>query len=257
MTIIWSHPTWKLFHVLTAKLIEKSFDKKCKNEYIALFINICNAIPCMYCRDHASEYMKTINKDEIKTAKDLELFFWRFHNEVNERTKKAPFPKEDLKMYKKKSVKKITREFKIVLQMYYRNQTLSNEFSALMKKNQDKFTYFKKDESKLKKKDETKLKKKDETKLKKKHDDTMLKKKDDTMLKKKDDTILKKKDDSKLKKKHDDTKLKDETKLKKKDESKLKKRDETKLKDDTMLKKKDDSKLKKKDESKLKKKDRK
>ena len=206
MTIIWSHPTWKLFHVLTAKLIEKSFDKKCKNEYIALFINICNAIPCMYCRDHASEYMKTINKDEIKTAKDLELLFWSFHNEVNERTKKAPFPKEDLKMYKKKSVKKITREFKIVLQIYYRNQTLSNEFSALMKKNQDKFTYFKKDESKLKKRDDTKLKKKDDSKLKKK-------------------------DDTKLKKKHDDTKLKDETKLKKKDESKLK--------DDTMLKKKD------------------
>jgi hypothetical protein len=195
MITVWSHPTWNLFHILTAKLKEKSFDKKFKNKCIKLFTNICNAIPCIHCRDHASEYMKTLNKDEIKTARDLELFFWMFHNEVNERINKTPFPKKKLKMYKKKSVKKITKEFKIVLQMYYRDQILSNEFNALMKKNQDKFTCFKKDESKLKKRDDSK--KKDESKLKKRDDS-----------KKKDDSKLKKKDESKLKKRDDDTKLK-------------------------------------------------
>ena len=89
MTIIWSHPTWELFHTLTANMIQESFDEKFKNECIDLFTQICNAIPCMFCRVHASEYMKTINKDEIKTARELELFFWKFHNEVNKRLNKS------------------------------------------------------------------------------------------------------------------------------------------------------------------------
>ena len=109
---MWSHPTWKLFHITTANLIEESFDDVFKNECIDLFINICNAIPCMYCRDHASEYMKTINKDEIKTAKDLELFFWRFHNEVNERTKKEVFTEENLATYKQKNINIIGSPFR-------------------------------------------------------------------------------------------------------------------------------------------------
>ena len=112
MTIIWSHPTWDLFHIFTAKIIEESFDETFKNECIDLFTKICNAIPCMFCRVHASEHMKTINKDEIKTARDLELFFWKFHNQVNENTKKQLFPEENLVMYKKKYVRAITTEFK-------------------------------------------------------------------------------------------------------------------------------------------------
>ena len=99
---MWSHPTWKLFHITTANLIEESFDDVFKNECIDLFINICNAIPCMFCRVHASEHMKTINKDEIKTARDFELFFHKFHNEVNTQAKKKLFLEEELKMYKKK-----------------------------------------------------------------------------------------------------------------------------------------------------------
>jgi hypothetical protein len=182
MITAWSHPTWKLFHILTAKLNEKSFDKKFKNKCIKLFTNICNAIPCIHCRDHASEYMKTLNKDDIKTARDLELFFWMFHNEVNERINKTPFPKKKLKMYKKKSVKKITREFRIVLQLYYQNLFLSNEFNALMKKNQDKFLHCNKVKE-VKKDDKVKVKKDDKVKVKK--DDKVKVKKDDKVKVKK------------------------------------------------------------------------
>lgn len=74
MAIFWSHPTWNLFHIFTANLIEESFDETCKNECINLFTKICNGIPCMYCRVHASEYMKTINRDEIKTARFRVIF---------------------------------------------------------------------------------------------------------------------------------------------------------------------------------------
>ena len=143
MTIIWSHPTWNLFHITTANLIEESFDEKFKNECIDLFTKICNAIPCMFCRVHAAEYMKTINRDEIKTARDLELFFWKFHNEVNERSKKEVFTEEKLVTYKQKNINRIKNEFKDVLYMYYRNEELLNEFNTFMQQNNDKFIHFK------------------------------------------------------------------------------------------------------------------
>ena len=199
MTIIWSHPTWNIFHTLTANIIEESFDEKFKNECIVLFTKICNAIPCMFCRIHAAEHMKTIHKDEIKTARDLEIFFWKFHNEVNSSTKKELFPEKNLKMYKKKSVKKIMREFKIVLQMYYRNEELSKEFNTFMKENKDKFLHFNKvkeerkdDKVKMKKDDKVKVKKDDKVKVKK--DDKVKMKKDDKIKMKKDDKIKMKKD---------------------------------------------------------------
>ena len=162
MLILWSHPTWKIFHITTANIIEETFDEKFKNECIDLFTKICNHIPCGMCRAHASEHMKTINKDEIKTARDFELFFHKFHNEVNTQAKKELFLEEDLKMYKKKSVRKIIIEFKNVLRMYYRNEELLNEFNAWYKKNNDKFIHYKKPKKERK---ETKVKK--DTKLKK------------------------------------------------------------------------------------------
>ena len=139
---VWSHPTWNLFHITTANLIEDFFDEKFKNECIELFTKICNTIPCMFCRVHAAEHMKTMNRDEIRTVRDLELFFWKFHNEVNEHSKKELFPQEKLATYKQKNINTIKNEFKNVLHMYYQNQELSNEFNTFMQQNKDKFIYF-------------------------------------------------------------------------------------------------------------------
>jgi hypothetical protein len=112
--------------------------------------------------------MKTINKNEIKTAREFELFFHKFHNEVNNRTKKELFTEEKLDIYKKKSVRKIIIEFKNVLRMYYRNEELLNEFNAWHKKNNDKFIHYKKPKKERK---DTKVKKdtnvKKNTKVKK------------------------------------------------------------------------------------------
>jgi len=139
MTIVWPHSTWNLFHIFTANIIEESFNDIFKNEIIDLFIKICNKIPCAFCRDHASEHMKTINKDEIITARDLELFFWKFHNQVNENTNKELFPEENLIVYKKKYVREITTEFEYVLQNYYRNEELLKEFTTWTQANKNNF----------------------------------------------------------------------------------------------------------------------
>ena len=163
MLILWSHPTWQIFHITTANIIEETFDETFKCECIDLFTKICNHIPCGMCRFHASEHMKNINKDEIKTGRDFELFFHKFHNEVNTQLKKELFTEEKLDMYKNQSVRKIIIEFKDVLGMYYRNEELLNEFNAWHKKNNDKFIHYKKPKNERK---ETKVKK--DTKVKKK-----------------------------------------------------------------------------------------
>jgi hypothetical protein len=86
--------------------------------------------------------MKTINKDEIKTARELELFFWEFHNDVNKRSRKALFPQEHLSIYKIKNVKNVATNFKQVLNLYYRNESLLTQFDDFMEKNENKFTYY-------------------------------------------------------------------------------------------------------------------
>ena len=51
---------------------------------------------------------------------------------------------EKLTRYKKINVKRITREFRFVLEYYYRNNELLNAFNTFMQKNEDKFIYYKK-----------------------------------------------------------------------------------------------------------------
>jgi len=251
MATLWSHPTWNIFHTLTANIIEESFDEKFKNECIVLFTKICNAIPCMFCRIHAAEHMKTIHKDEIKTARDLEIFFWKFHNEVNSSTKKELFPEEKLATYKQKNIIRIKNDFKDVLQMYYRNEELSKEFNTFMKENKDKFLHFNKvkeerkdDKVKVKKDDKIKMKKDDKVKVKK--DDKIKMKKDDKVKMKKDDKVKVKKDDKVKMKKDDKVKMKkdDKVKVKKDDKVKMKKDDKVKMKKDDKVKMKKDDKVK-------------
>jgi hypothetical protein len=209
MTIIWSHPTWSLFHITTANLIEESFDEKFKNECIDLFTKICNAIPCMFCRVHAAEYMKTINRDEIKTARDLELFFWKFHNEVNERSKKEVFTEEKLVTYKQKNINRIKNEFKDVLYMYYRNEELLNEFNTFMQQNNDKFIHFKEIKEE-RKDDKVKVRKDDKVKVRK--DDKVKVRKDAKVKVRKDDKDRKERKDDKDRKERKDAKDRKERK---------------------------------------------
>ena len=159
MIFLWSRPTWKLFHILTANIIEEKFDDTFKNDCITLFTKICNNIPCMMCRTHASEKMTKINRDEITSARELELFFYKFHNEVNERTNTKIFPENELVKYKSKSVKKIIKEFKHVLEIYYRNTELLKEYNEWTKSNQDKFTLYEKPKDKKPKDEKPKDKK--------------------------------------------------------------------------------------------------
>ena len=91
----WGEPTWFLFHTLAHKLKDEYFNQK-KNDLLAVISTICSNLPCPDCATHASEYMKNINFNSIKTKQDLKLVFFQFHNVVSQRKGLPLFSIDDL-----------------------------------------------------------------------------------------------------------------------------------------------------------------
>jgi hypothetical protein len=73
--------------------------------------------------------MYNVKRDNIKTKKDLQLFFFDFHNSVNRRTKKPLFKEEGMYMYHKAVTKNIVFNFISTLsRKYYNVKLLTNSF---------------------------------------------------------------------------------------------------------------------------------
>jgi hypothetical protein len=93
--MIWGEPTWFLFHTLAEKVKDDKFDQ-IKGELLNNIIAICNVLPCPICAQHATEYMRKIQVNSIKTKTDLKTLLFRFHNEVNSKKGYKLFVLEDL-----------------------------------------------------------------------------------------------------------------------------------------------------------------
>ena len=60
----WSVPTWMFFHGIAEKVDETYY----KNNYKDIFDiirTICQNLPCPYCREHATDYCKTLTGNKI------------------------------------------------------------------------------------------------------------------------------------------------------------------------------------------------
>ena len=77
----------------------KHFIKIIREEVLNIIKIICDNLPCPYCRQNASKYLK-INMRNIETKEDLKLFLYRFHNDVNKKLKKKHFSESILNKYK-------------------------------------------------------------------------------------------------------------------------------------------------------------
>ncbi len=80
----WGRPIWTFFHVTAEKIKPEYFNLVIK-EYLQNIVMICGVLPCPICSQHASEYLKTINFNNIRTKDDLINLFFTFHNVVNVR----------------------------------------------------------------------------------------------------------------------------------------------------------------------------
>ena len=128
----WGNATWYLFHTLAFKMKDEYFEEL-KDDFITICANICANLPCPECSDHASQIMFKVKRDKIKTKKDLQLFFFDFHNSVNRKTNKRIFNESEMYIYQQAITKNIVYNFISTLsKKYYNVKILTNSFNILI-----------------------------------------------------------------------------------------------------------------------------
>ena len=72
---------------------------------------VCNGLPCPYCKQHASNYVNKIPVYNINTKEKLKETLYKFHNDVNLRTGKISLHTSVLEKYKNSNIIKILNLF--------------------------------------------------------------------------------------------------------------------------------------------------
>jgi len=94
----WGRPIWTFFHVMAQKMKPEYFNLVIK-DYLRFILLICGTLPCPVCSAHASEYMRSINLNNIRCREDLIQLFYNFHNVVNQRKGYAVLQKDQIPQY--------------------------------------------------------------------------------------------------------------------------------------------------------------
>lgn len=92
---VWGPHIWTLLHCFTMRISDEYFIEERTNilKYISL---ICDNLPCPNCALHATQYLRKCNFNHIKSKESLINVIFNLHNDVNKRTKKTDFKKEEL-----------------------------------------------------------------------------------------------------------------------------------------------------------------
>ena len=99
----WGNPTWTLFHTIAEKINNSYYI----NNYMIVwgFIkDVCNHLPCPFCKNHAVKYVNLINMNDIKTKEGLKKVLFEFHNYVNRNSNKKTEDISILNRYKNANV---------------------------------------------------------------------------------------------------------------------------------------------------------
>ena len=76
------------------------------------FINdICQTLPCPFCKTHAVNYLKTVNINNIKSKEGLKKVLFDFHNNANQNSNKKIEDISILNKYKKANVLAVFNHF--------------------------------------------------------------------------------------------------------------------------------------------------
>jgi len=124
----WGNAVWFLFHTLAEKIKPEHTEELIV--IVSHITNICNNLPCPDCKTHASRVMVQVNKKEIASSKEALIdFLWRFHNDVNKRTKTELYTKEALEKYKTANTANVIKNFIQIMSKTSNNQkTMLNSF---------------------------------------------------------------------------------------------------------------------------------
>jgi hypothetical protein len=119
----WGRPIWTFFHV-TAEKIKPEFFGIVIREYLNYIVLICNILPCPICSQHASEYLRSINLNNIKTKDDLINLFFNFHNVVNVRKGYQVASKNSIPAYNEMSTVTVIKQFMVAFEDKTRSMKL-------------------------------------------------------------------------------------------------------------------------------------
>ena len=106
----WGKPIWTFFHVMSQKIKPEYFNLVIK-DFLNFILMICSALPCPICSTHASEYLRAINFNNIRSKEDLINLFYVFHNVVNQRKSYAVLQRDNIPSYENENTVAVLRNF--------------------------------------------------------------------------------------------------------------------------------------------------
>lgn len=106
----WGRPIWTFFHVMAQKVKPEYFNLVIK-DFLKNVLLICGTLPCPICSNHASEYMRAINLNNIRSKDDLINLFYNFHNVVNQRKGYAVLQKNQIPNYENSNTVAVIKAF--------------------------------------------------------------------------------------------------------------------------------------------------
>ena len=131
-TKYWAPITWTLFHSLAENVLDNKIGRKRVINIIKL---VSNNLPCPECTNHSRSYLnnQTYKLNSISSKKELKLWIFNFHNNVNKQTNKPLFHINQLNKYKKYNIDDVIylwlKYFKIFasdLKLGFKKNTLEN-----------------------------------------------------------------------------------------------------------------------------------
>ena len=122
----WAIPCWFFFHGMAEK-ISKSYYEENYEGVFDLIVLICKNLPCPYCREHATYYLKNKYAKDVNTKPKLKKFLYTFHNDVNKRIGHHVFDEDILLKYKNINIEKAYIYFN---QNFYGAYIVNHDFNG-------------------------------------------------------------------------------------------------------------------------------
>jgi hypothetical protein len=114
----WGPSTWLFLHMYANRINEKFYLRN-KKKCLKIINDICYALPCIHCRNHAINFIKNVNERNVPNkAKLIEMLF-TFHNQVNARLGKPVKELKFLEEYTKYNFNNIIISFRMVFKTRY------------------------------------------------------------------------------------------------------------------------------------------
>lgn len=123
---LWGKHIWLFIHGLLEKLKENSFPV-IKQGLINNLKLICGNLPCPDCSNHANQYLNKMDMNKIQSKRDLVLYFFTFHNDINKKKGYPLYPVEQLDIYKNSNIRNMYQNFRYFFTEQYHSIKLISE----------------------------------------------------------------------------------------------------------------------------------